>query len=125
MANLIAAGYGSSLEAQVLAAGLVGRSFNITSVNTTNFIANFFAAKVEEIVVNPIPRPRLNIVSLPPDAVRLTWTTNSFGYWLETNRSVALSNGWGVLTTNYSVIGTNYAVTNAVNDATRFYRLRK
>lgn len=125
LANLISAGYGNSLEAQVLAAGLVGRSFNITSVNTTNFIANFFAAKVEEIVVNPIPPPRLNIVSLPPDAVRLTWTTNSFGYLLETNRSVALSNGWGVLTTNYSVIGTNYAVTNAVNDTTRFYRLRK
>lgn len=125
LSNLIAAGYGASLEAQVLAAGLVGRSFNITSVNTTNFIANFFAAKVEEIVFNPIPPPRLNIVSLPPDAVRLTWSTNSFGYFLETNRSVVLSNAWGVLTTNYSVIGTNYAVTNAVNDATRFYRLRK
>lgn len=125
LANLISAGYGNSLEAQVLAAGLVGRSFNITSVNTTNFIANFFAAKVEEIVFNPIPPPRLSIVSLPPTAVRLTWATNSFGYLLETNRSVVLSNGWGVLTTNYSVIGTNYAVTNAVNDATRFYRLRK
>lgn len=125
LANLISAGYGSSLEAQVLAAGLVGRSFNITSVNTTNFIANFFAAKVEEIVFNPIPPPRLSIVPLPPAAVRLTWATNSFGYLLETNRSVTLSNGWGVLTTNYSVIGTNYAVTNAVNDATRFYRLRK
>jgi hypothetical protein len=125
LANLITAGYGSSLQAQVLAAGLVGRSFNITSVNTTNFVANFFAAKVEEITSNPIPPPRLSIVSLPPDAVRLTWTTNSFGYLLETNRSVAISNGWGVLTTNYSVIGTNYAVTNAVNEATRFYRLRK
>ncbi len=125
LANLISAGYGNSLEAQVLAAGLVGRSFNITSVNTPNFIANFFAAKVEEIVFNPIPPPRLSIVSLPPDAVRLTWTTNSFGYLLETNRSAALSNGWGVLTTNYSVIGTNYAVTNSLNDAARFYRLRK
>jgi hypothetical protein len=125
LTNLINAGFGGSLEAQVLAAGLVGRAFNIGSVNTTNFIANFFTAKVEEINSNPIPPPRLHIVSLPPAAVRLTWTTNSFGYLLETNRSVVLSNSWGVLTTNYSVIGTNYAVTNAVNDATRFYRLRK
>ncbi len=125
LTNLINAGFGNSLEAQVLAAGLVGRAFNIGSVNTTNFIANFFAAKVEEITSNPIPPPRLNIVSLPPDAVRLTWTTNSFGYVLQTNHNVALPNGWGVLTTNYSVIGTNYVVTNTVNDTTRFYRLHK
>ncbi len=125
LSNLVSAGYGGSLEAQVLAAGLVGRSFNITAVDTTNFIANFFAAKVEEIVVNPIPRPRLNIVSVLPNAVRLTWSTNSFGYQLETNRSLSLPNGWGVLTTNYSVIGTNYAVTNAASDTTRFYRLRR
>ncbi len=125
LSNLVSAGYGGSLEAQVLAAGLVGRSFNITTVDTTNFIANFFAAKVEEIVVNPIPRPRLDIVSLSTNAVRLTWSTNSYGYQLQTNRSVTLPNGWGVLTTNYSVIGTNYAVTNVVNDTTRFYRLRR
>ncbi|MEI2722663.1 MAG: VWA domain-containing protein [Verrucomicrobiota bacterium] len=65
LTNLINAGYGSSLEAQVLAAGLVGRSFNITSVNTTNFIANFFAAKVEEIVFNPIP-PAATEHCVPP-----------------------------------------------------------
>ncbi len=125
LSNLVAAGYGTSLEGQVLAAGLIGRAFNITTVNTTNFIENFFAAKVEEIVTNPVPRPRLNIVALSPGAVRLTWPTNSFGYQLETNHAVTLPNGWGVLTTNYSVIGTNYAVTNAVNNAARFYRLRK
>jgi hypothetical protein len=124
LANLIAAGFGSSLEGQVLSAGLVGRAFNITAVSTTNFIANFFAAKVEEITSNPIPPPRLNIAALP-SAVRLTWTTNSFGYLLETNHALPLTNGWGVLTTNYSVIGTNYAVTNSTGGALRFYRLRK
>jgi hypothetical protein len=124
LANLITAGYGNSLQAQVLAAGLVGRTFNITAVDTANFVANFFAAKVEEIINNPPPRPRLNIASLP-NAVRLTWTTNSAGYVLETNRALTLVNGWGVLTTNYSVIGTNYAVTNQLDDALRFYRLRR
>ncbi len=124
LTNLIAAGFGNSLEAQVLNAGLVGRAFNIASVNTSNFVVNFFAAKVEEIINNPQPPPRLNVDSLP-NAVRLTWTTNSSGFQLEANNSLALTNGWGLLPTNYSVIGTNYAVTNSTTEATRFYRLRK
>ena len=124
LSNLVATGYGGSLQAQVLAAGLVGRAFNITSVNTPSFIANFFSAKVEEIINNPTPRPRLNIYLLD-SAVWLTWTTNSPGFLLETNRALTLTNGWGVLTTNYSIVGTNYAVTNSINDALRFYRLRK
>ncbi len=124
LSNLVAAGNGNCLEAQVLAAGLIGRAFNISSVNTTNFIENFFAAKVEEIVNASTTPPRLSIAPLL-NSVRLTWTTNAPGYQLETNHSLLLSNNWGMLTTNYSVIGTNYAVTNAVNDATRFYRLRK
>ena len=124
LTNLIAAGFGGSLEAQVLAAGLVGRAFNIAAVNTTNFIANFFAAKVEEITTNPIPPPRLKIAAIP-NAVRVTWTTNSAGYLLQTNRSLSLTNGWGTYATNYSIIGTNFAVTNNINDPMRFYRLRK
>ena len=124
LANLITAGFGESLQAEVLAGGLVGRAFNITSVNTTNFVENFFAAKIEEIVNNTPPPPRLNIAALP-NAVRLTWTTNSYGFLLETNRSLMLTNGWSVFTTNYSIMGTNYAVTNSTGDALRFYRLRK
>jgi hypothetical protein len=125
LTNLLAAGLGGSLEAQVLSAGLVGRAFNIGSVNTTNFIANFFAAKVEEITSHPVPPLRLSIAALS-SAVRLTWPTNYFGYQLEANSSLTLTNGWGVLATNYSIIGTNYAVTNNTGDAPqRFYRLRR
>lgn len=69
-------------------------------------------------------RPMLNIAALP-GAVRLTWTTNATGYLLETNSTLALPAGWGVLTSNYSLINTNYAVTNGVGGATRFYRLHK
>lgn len=69
-------------------------------------------------------RPKLNLTPLP-GAVRLTWTTNAPGFLLQTNSAFTLPAGWGVLTSNYSVIETNFAVTNAVGDATRFYRLHK
>ena len=108
------------------AAGLIGRAFNIISVNTTNFIENFFAAKVEEIIERPLPPPRLYIAALPAEsAVGLTWTTNSSGFLLVTNHVLTLTDGWAVLTTNYGIIGTNYAVTNGTGQAPRFYRLRK
>ncbi len=62
LANLIAAGYGNSLQAQLLSAGLIGRTFDIGLVNTPNFVNNFFAAKIEETIINPpgplaIPEP--------------------------------------------------------------------
>jgi hypothetical protein len=57
LAALIAGGYEDSLEAQVLAAGLIGRTFNINQVNTENFIDNFFAAKIEEQEPPSIPEP--------------------------------------------------------------------
>ncbi len=52
--NLQNAGFGNSLEAQVLAAGLIGRSFDVNLAN------NFFAAKIQEVVDNPmvsVPEP--------------------------------------------------------------------
>lgn len=55
LANLIANGYGNSLEAQVLNADLIGRAFDITSINNTGFIDNFFDAKIEEVTDNPFP----------------------------------------------------------------------
>ena len=69
-------------------------------------------------------RPTLNIAALP-GAVRLTWTTNATGYLLETNSTLTLPAGWGVLASTYSVLNTNFAVTNVIDGATRFYRLHK
>jgi hypothetical protein len=58
LANLIAGGFGNSLEAQVLSAGLIARTFDISQVNNANFVNNFFAAKIEETVDNPlVPEP--------------------------------------------------------------------
>ncbi len=48
-----------SLQAQVLNAGLVARTFNVAGANDPNFVDNFFAAKVQEVQQDPgvIPRP--------------------------------------------------------------------
>ncbi len=83
----------------------------------------FGVALTQAEIVADMVRPTLNIAALP-GAVRLTWSTNSSGFALETNSSLTLTN-WGVLTTNYSIIETNYAVTNTLGGATRFYRLHK
>lgn len=49
LARLVANGFGASLEAQVLRAGLVGRAFDIARVSDPLFVQNFFAAKIEEV----------------------------------------------------------------------------
>ncbi|NNE36712.1 MAG: VWA domain-containing protein [Gammaproteobacteria bacterium] len=46
-----------SLQAQVLASGLIARTFNINSVNDQDFIDNFYAAKIEETIENPVETP--------------------------------------------------------------------
>lgn len=55
LAKHIADGFPNYLAAQVLAAGLIGRAFNITQINTPNFINNFFAAKVQEVQQANLP----------------------------------------------------------------------
>jgi len=57
LANLVAANLQGSLEGQLLAAGLVGRTFDITKVTNPGFIDNFFSAKVEEITESIVPEP--------------------------------------------------------------------
>ncbi|MGE0592614.1 MAG: PEP-CTERM sorting domain-containing protein [Vicinamibacterales bacterium] len=47
----------NSLQAQVLAAGLIARTFNITGANDPDFVNNFFAAKVQEVTTDPGPDP--------------------------------------------------------------------
>jgi len=64
LTNLVNAGFGDSLEAQVIAAGLIGRSFNINDVNSPNFIDNFFAAKIEEVTRDVIPEPLTGALAL-------------------------------------------------------------
>jgi PEP-CTERM motif len=62
LANLVATGYGNSLQAQVLSGGLVARTFGISGANDANFVDNFFAAKIQEVQTDPgldpdVPEP--------------------------------------------------------------------
>jgi hypothetical protein len=63
LANLQADGATvNSLQAQVLDAGLISRSFNVAGANDANFVNNFFDAKIEEIVNDPgvnVPEPSI------------------------------------------------------------------
>ena len=77
-----------------------------------------------DAVVRVSYQPTLNIAPLP-GAVQLSWTTNASGFLLETNRSVALPSGWGVLASNYSILTTNYVVTNVTSGSAQFFRLHK
>lgn len=56
LANLVGAGLGNSLQAQVLAAGLLARTFDVAGANDPTFVANFFDAKLEE-VIQDVPEP--------------------------------------------------------------------
>lgn len=47
----------NSLQAQVLQAGLIGRSFDVAGANDSDFVDNFFDAKIEETIDNPPPPP--------------------------------------------------------------------
>jgi len=50
----------NSLQAQVLTAGLLARTFNVAGANNSDFVDNFFAAKLEEVITDP---------GLPPTTV--------------------------------------------------------
>ena len=50
----------NSLQAQVLTAGLLARTFDVAGANDPNFVNNFFAAKLEEVITDP---------GLPPTTV--------------------------------------------------------
>ncbi len=47
----------NSLQAQVLDAGLIGRTFDVEGANDPDFVNNFFASKVQEIVDGEVPEP--------------------------------------------------------------------
>ena len=60
LANLLAdSARANSLQAQVLGAGLVARTFDVNQANNATFVNNFFAAKLEEVTMDPglVPEP--------------------------------------------------------------------
>jgi hypothetical protein len=65
LANLLADPFtANSLQAQVLKADLVARTFNVAGANDSSFVNNFFAAKVEEVTDVPTGVPEPSVVAL-------------------------------------------------------------
>lgn len=54
----------NSLQAQVLEAGLIARTFDVAGANNSDFVNNFFAAKIEETVTNPVEVPEPSFLIL-------------------------------------------------------------
>jgi autotransporter-associated beta strand protein len=69
-------------------------------------------------------RPRLDIIALSTNTMRLDWPTYATGYSLE--RTPALpANNWSTVTNEPVILKGRYVVTNEVLDATGLYRLHK
>jgi hypothetical protein len=72
----------------------------------------------------PCASPSLTIGTLPRPNTRLSWPDSAGGYVLETSPSVDGA-AWRVVTNEPLVESGSYTVTNEVESATKFYRLRK
>lgn len=70
-------------------------------------------------------RPPSLAISRSPDGVVLLWGTNPPGFVLEETRSLSSASVWSTVTAPVSIIGLQCVVTNAFNDRTSFFRLRK
>ena len=68
--------------------------------------------------------PALRIRALP-GAVRLSWTTNTPGFVLQTNGPSFVPAAWNPLGATPAVVSNEFVVTNAVSSPARNYRLRK
>lgn len=67
--------------------------------------------------------PRLDIQSLPPDSVQLSWPTNSAGFVLQQNFDLGTTN-WLDASNLISIVGTNHQTTIPHLSGTAYFRLR-
>jgi len=96
---------------------LAGGMFTTLATNggdtvTRNYIARFAA-----------PPPLLNIQRSVNTDVVLSWATNFTGFTLEASTNFN-TNVWSAVSPAPTVSGANHVVTNTINGAARFYRLR-
>ena len=94
---------------------------NGTRDATAVTFANFQLA-ADHIVYPP---PRLNIQRLPPQQVLISWPAYPSGYFLQRSPSLPGTGLWEADMTIPVLTGNRWFVTNAVEGAARFYRLKQ
>ncbi len=93
IADVSGLGTAHSLQAQVLSEGLIARTFDVAGANDSDFVSNFFAAKLEEVVqddpcdINPNLPQCTGEVPEPP--VLALFTTGLLGFWYRRRQTVA------------------------------------
>jgi len=68
------------------------------------------------------PMPALQIQTVGTKAV-ITWPSSAQGYVLQVTSDLTATNSWTAVTNVPVVVGSVYAVTNAISDQGKFYRL--
>jgi hypothetical protein len=94
---------------------------NGTRDATAVTFANFQLA-ADHIVYPPL---RLNIERLPPEQVLISWPAYASGYSLQSSPSLPGTGLWEEVTNNPALTGFRFFVTNGVEGAARFYRLKQ
>ena len=98
--------------------------YTLTSVGDGKAILNasLWLAQTPARIVVPTPTLRLQ---LRPGAVQVTWPTNATGFILQTTTNLAVTNSWVSLTNGAGILATNYIFTNGTAGDSRYYRLTK
>jgi hypothetical protein len=70
------------------------------------------------------PVPLLTILQIPPDKVRLSWSSSLTNSVLQRNSDPAQTGGWSNAPGTPTVIGNQRVLTNTIGASNQFYRLR-
>lgn len=90
------------------------------SVTNESFASGLRVASI----INTTPSPRLDIMLLGVDEIRLAWSTNDTGFVLECVSTLASEN-WGIVTNSVVIDGEYFSVTVEAAHPGGYFRLRK
>jgi hypothetical protein len=91
------------------------------------FQIDYFGGDGNDVVLTKIRnvyRPALTIERVAPSSVPLLWPTNDPAFSLQFSTNLSAAN-WAAVSPLPAVNGANNVVTNAMEDARKFYRLLK
>ena len=93
--------------------------FGVTGGTSTNA-----SVTVKHLHFNTLAAPSISIASVGNSAV-VSWPISAVDYSPESVSSLEPANTWTSITNGIGVDGYTYTLTNTVNDASHFYRLRR